>query len=245
MNGGAVAGVTCFSVDHTDGLTLLGGLRTIALGQTTPPVGPAGTVSDLVFNPSETALIATVKGNGNDAGFIYAYPVLPSGSISTTPVVSRPSALALDFSINFLGDDFHAVITDPSFGAAFVDISPALEFAVQTKDVIPGEGAICWSVYSERFDTVFIIDAGTTSITLADPATGAVKGTYVLDAAGKGSLDSKMDRQFLYTLRVQPFITVSDVMGLTHGAMPTEVQSFSLASLGNRQGFNGMAIYPS
>ena len=73
--GGAVAGVTCFSVDLEKGLRALGGLRAIALNQTTPPVGPAGTVSDIVFNPSQTALIAVVKGNGMDTGFIYAYPV--------------------------------------------------------------------------------------------------------------------------------------------------------------------------
>jgi hypothetical protein len=34
-------------------------------------------------------------------------------------------------------------------------------------------------------------------------------------------------------------------MGLTHGKLPTEIQSLDLSVLGSRQGFQGMAIYPS
>jgi hypothetical protein len=33
INGGAVGGVSCFSTDHAEGLTPVGGLRPIALGQ--------------------------------------------------------------------------------------------------------------------------------------------------------------------------------------------------------------------
>src|ERR1700709_289927 len=141
MNGGAVAGITCYSTDHAKGLKPLGGLRPIALGQTTPPVGPPGTVSDLVFNPSSTALIAVVKGNGKDPGYIYAYPVRHDGSISTTPVISRPAGLLVDFSISFLGDDSRAVITDPAYGASIVHISPNFEFSVTTKVPIAGQQA--------------------------------------------------------------------------------------------------------
>jgi hypothetical protein len=243
LNGGAKAGVSCFSTDHAKGLTPLGGLRPIILNQSTPPVGPPNTVSDLVFNPSQSALIATVKGDGTDPGYIYAYPV-DDGSISTKPTVSRPSELLIDFSVSFI-DDSKAIITDPSYGASLVDVSWDFQFTVQTKIVIPGEGAICWSVYSQRFDTVYIIDAGTTNITLVDPQSGATKGTVVLDAAHMGTFDSQIDREFLYMLRGAPAVTVLSNNGLTHWVLPKEVQTLDLSALGSRQGWQGMAIYPS
>jgi hypothetical protein len=197
-----------------------------------------------VFNPSQTALIATVKGNGVDPGYIYAYPVYPDGSISRTPIVSRPSELLIDFSVSFI-DDFHAVITDPSYGAALVDVSWDFKFSVQNKIVIPGEGATCWSVYAPRFDTVFVIDAGTPNITLVDPASGAKKGTVVLDAANKGGFDSQIDREYLYVLRGTPAISVLHTGGLNEGVIPKEVQTFDLSAYGPRMGFQGMAVYPS
>jgi hypothetical protein len=244
LNGGAVAGVSCFSAHQTKGLTPLGGLRPIVLNQTTPPVGPPDTVSDIVFNPSQTALIAVVKGNGVDPGYIYAYPVDEWGSISHTPVISRPSELLVDFSINFI-DDTRAVITDPAYGAAFVDISCDFKFTVQNKIVIPGEGATCWSVYAQRYDTVLVIDAGSTNITLVNPANGNKKGTVVLDAADGGVFDSQIDRQYLYSLRKTPVVSVYDVDGLNYGRVPREVQTIDLSAFGPRNNFQGMAVYPS
>ena len=244
LNGGAKAGVSCFSTDHAKGLTPLGKLRPIALNQSTPPVGPPGTASDLVFNPSQTALIATVKGNGVDPGYIYTYPVKQDGSISTTPVVSRPSQLLIDFSLSFI-DDSHAVMTDPAYGAALVDVSSDFKFSVQTKIVIPGEGAACWSVYAPRFDTVFVMDAGHPNITLVNPASGAMKGFVSLDAANAGAFDSQIDREYLYVLRGTPAITVLYTDSLNQGVIPKIVQTFDLSAYGPRMGFQGMSIYPS
>lgn len=243
INGGAVAGVSCYSTDHAKGLKHLGGLRPIALGQTTPPVGPPGTVSDLVFNPSSTALIATVKGNGMDPGYIYAYPVHFDGSISTTPIISR--AGLIDFSISFLGDDHRAIITDPGYGASLVHISPGFKFTVTKEITIAGQAAVCWSVYSQRFNTVYVFDVGVSDITMIDPWTGNIKGTIPGLAAGLGSVDSAMDKQYLYVLKTAPFISVLDNTGLNHGVSPKDIQTFDLSSLGSRQGFQGFAIYPS
>lgn len=245
INGGAVAGVSCYSTDHVKGLKPLGGLRPIALNQTTPPIGPPGTVSDLVFNPSFTALIAVIKGNGKDPGFIYAYPVKHDGSISTTPIISRPAELLVDFSISFLGDDSRAIITDPAYGASIVHISEDFKFSVATKIPIAGEAAVCWSVYSQRFNTIYVFDVGVPNITLIDPWTGAIKGTIAQPASDAGSVDAAIDREYLYSLKSAPFINVIKNDGLNHGVIPKQIQSFDLSSLGSRQGFVGMAIYPS
>jgi len=245
INGGAKAGITCYLADKVKGLKPLGGLRPIPLGQTTPPVGPPNTVSDIVFNPKSTALIATVKGNGMTPGYIYAYPVRPDGSISMTPKISRPAELLIDFSISFLGDSSRAIITDPAYGASIVHISPTFEFTVTKKIPVAGQKAMCWSAYSARYDTAFIFDGGVTNITMIDPWTGKIKGTIVDSATGGGSLDSVLDRQYLYVVKGAPMISVINNWGLDRGMTPKAIQSFDLSSLGSRQGFQGLAVYPS
>jgi len=58
-------------------------------------------------------------------------------------------------------------------------------------------------------------------------------------------LDAALDRQYLYVLKGAPFVSVVDNSGLWHGGLPKEVQSFDLSGLGSRQGFQGLAVYPS
>ncbi|KAH6665114.1 hypothetical protein B0J14DRAFT_522288, partial [Halenospora varia] len=239
INGGALAGVACFSTDRAKGLTPIGTLRPIALNQTTPPVGPPGTVSDLVFNPSSSALVATIKGSPNSPGSIYIYPVLPSCLISTSPILSKPSALLLDFSLSFLGSDSKAVITDPAYGAALVAISPKFSVSVTKKIVVPDQKATCWSLYSSHYDTVFLMDGGNTNVTLVNPSTGEIKGLAVQSAAGMGSLDAAIDREYFYALKGAPLVSVSTDMG----KKPREVQSLNLSALGSRQGWTGLAVY--
>jgi hypothetical protein len=207
INGGAVAGVTCFSTDHAKGLTPEGGVRSIAIGQTTPPVGPPGTASDIVFNPSETALFMSIKGAPSTPGTIYVYPVV-DGYVSMTPVVSKPATLLVDFSLNFLGADSKAVITDPAYGASLVDISSTYHVTVSKQIVVAGENAICPATYSDRFNSIALLDGGSSNVTLIDPRSGAITGVAVLDAAGRGALDAKLDRNFMYILRGAPFVAV-------------------------------------
>ena len=111
--------------------------------------------------------------------------------------------------------------------------------------VIAGQMAICWATYSPRFNSIALFDAGVSNVTLLDPTSGDVTAVAALDVAGKGAVDAKFDRTFLYILRNAPFVTVLDARGLTHGKVPTEIQSFDLSSLGPRTGFQGMAIYPA
>ncbi len=65
---GVGASVTCFDVTPS-GLRLRGDRIHLApVNQTTPPDGPGGTVSDIVFNPSQTALFITIKSNSTAPG---------------------------------------------------------------------------------------------------------------------------------------------------------------------------------
>lgn len=110
--------------------------------------------------------------------------------------------------------------------------------------VITGEKATCWSVYSSRFNTVFIIDAGSPTVTLVDPFSGDIRGTIPLSGPS-GGLDTAADREYLYVLRGGAFVSVIDNRGLNNGKTPREIQTLDLSALGSRQGFMGMAVYPS
>lgn len=147
--------------------------------------------------------------------------------------------------MSFLGSDSQAVVADPAYGASLVAISPSYEVTVDKAVVVANQGAICWSTYSSRFNTVFLMDAGKPNITLVDPGTGAIKGVTQLNVDGKGSLDAAVDRSFLYVLRGSSTVTVLGLKGLNNGKVASDIQNLDLSALGSRQGWTGMGIYPS
>jgi hypothetical protein len=213
-----------------------GDFKPLPIKQTMPPVGPPSTVSDIVFNPSESAVFVTVKGNGMDAGYVYAYPV-EDGKVSDKPVISRPEQLKLDFSMNFISDS-SAVITDPSYGASIVNIAHDLSVTVSHLVNITGQGATCWGAYSAALDTVYVFDGGNPDITIIDPSSGKIKGKITGNPKGMGSFDSVEIGQWLYTLTASPAISVAELKGNAH-----EVQYLDLSSLGSRASWTGMAAW--
>ena len=250
LNGGAIGGVACFSVDHAAGLKPLGPLRPIPKGlhQTTPPEGPPNTAADIVFNPSSSALFATIKGDPTTKpvtnGYTYIWPVA-DGKIATEPKAFQAPDIVLDFSLNFLGSDSHALLTDPAFGASIVSISPSFDITETAHIPIPFEGADCWGVYAPRFNSAYVIDAGNPNITVVDPASGKVKGVIKYDASAMGGFDTAIDRTYMYVLAGSDGIVVLDLEGSHEGVVSKQVQQYDLSALGPRQQWQGMAIYPS
>lgn len=244
LNGGAKAGVACFDVYEDSGLKPRGDLRSLApeIKQKTPPTGPPGTGSEISFNPDSSAVLVTVKGSAGPPavpGYIVVFPVT-DGYVGTTPVVSQISDLILDFSINFLGSNDRAMITDPSFGAAFVEIGSDLSITETNHIVLPNQGASCWGAYSPQYDTAYVIDAGHTNITLLDPASGAIKGVISYEAGAKGGYDTVINREWLYTLTADSSVLVVHLE--EHGGK--EVQKFPLANLGPVGDWQGIAAWP-
>ena len=244
LNGGAIAGVACFDVSFFGGLKPRGSLRPLSeLKQKTPPTGPPGTGSQISFNPDSTTILVTIKGSpGPPAapGYIYAFPVTSKGDVGPTPVVSQISDLILDFSINFLGSNNLAMITDPAFGASFVSIGTDLKVTETKHTVIPNQGAACWGVYSPRYDAAYVIDAGRPNITLLDPASGAIKGAINYDAAAKGGFDTAINRQWLYALTGDSSLLVVHL----EGSGGQQVQKYPLADYGPAGHWQGMAAWP-
>ncbi len=245
LNTGARGGVACFHVDSEAGLIPAGPYMQLPIAESTPPTGPPNTASDIVFNPSQTALFVTVKGDGTNPGYLYAFAV-KNGALLAPPVVSRPADLLVDFGLTFI-DDRHAVVADPSYGASFIEIAyPSLEVTVTNKVTVTGQAAICWITYSDRFNAVYLLDAGHPNITALDPVTGNIKYVIPSTVDTTGNFDSTVSGTYLYSLRGAAAISVFDLTGsVGNHKVPKLVQDFNLSSLGSRQGWQGLAVYPN
>ena len=203
LNGGAIAGVTCFAVDPVKGLRPLDKApRSISQGikQTTPPVGPFSTASDISFNPSSSALIASVKGTAATKpvtpGYIFAWSV-SGGKVSTDAVATSLPTVILDFSLSFLGNDFDLLVTDPAIGAHILSVSSTLKISDSLPINVTYQKAICWSHFDPQSETVFLIDAASSNITVVSAVDGSVVNT--IDFNGKGATDTTMVGLSLYS----------------------------------------------
>lgn len=194
-----------------------------------------------MFNPSQSAFFVTIKVLSGQ-GTILAYHVSADGTISDKPVVSHPTNLIGAFSMTFLGSDSRAVISDLTYGASIVDVSASLTVTEEKMIKIPKETAACWTVYDPAHDSIYVMDAGNDNITVVDPAAGVVR--YQLDGPpnAEGAFDAKQDRNFLYNLLGVTKVAVYSLTG-SPATKPKLIQLLDLSSLGNRQGWEGLALY--
>ncbi|KAH8671323.1 hypothetical protein BX600DRAFT_548322 [Xylariales sp. PMI_506] len=275
-NTGARSGIGCFHVQaDSRGLTAAGDFISLPINQTTPPLGPGNTFSDIVFNPSETVLFLTFKTDGTAPGTIYAFPVSPAGSGGSelgglgSARLSKPAELEMEFSMSFLGgNDGAAFITDPTYGGSFVSITRAptgsgcggsagtkggassssggdLAIVVNTKIVIPGQAATCWSRYGGAGDVVYMFDGGSPNITVVDArAPHAVLDTIAGAPGAGGSFDAVVDdaAELLYVLEAAPGVGVY-ALGASAGGAGRAVQNLNLTAFGEREFFQGLALY--
>ncbi|MCJ1284367.1 hypothetical protein MMC26_003698 [Xylographa opegraphella] len=251
INGGAMNGVSCFSTDHAKGLVSLDtSSRSLSpyLNQTTPPVGPPGTASDIFFNPASTALFAVVKGNPGTTpptpSTYLAWPVI-NGRVSCEAVISQVPDVLVSFGGNFLSDHILASV-DASFGVALLEVSPSFKLTEEVHTIVPNQKAICWSVYAPRFDAVYAPDTGTGIFTAINPRTGTIKSQFSYDVGMVGlPFDFAVDRTSLYFLTGNASVAVFDLEGSNSGKVPTVVQNLDISEGGSKKLFQGMATYPS
>ena len=236
-NTGTTPGVQCFSSRHGY-LEPYGKLFPLPIKQTSlPPAGPTNTASDIGFSPDGKYLMATVKGDGTNPGYVFVW-AMEHGKMSSTPVISRPAGLLVDFGFDFLSGN-RAVITDPAYGASYVTIHSNLTVTVDKKITISGEKAICWSAATS--DSVFLLDAGRPDIQVLDAYSGAIKASSAGNVAGKGNFDGAPSGDKLYVLQSAPGVAVYDIK---NGQVQV-AQFLDLTSLGSRASWTGMAVYES
>ncbi|KAJ4859022.1 hypothetical protein T069G_07289 [Trichoderma breve] len=262
VNGGLdLAGVTCFSVDPKKGLQPLGPMRTILQTKdfTPPPAGTPPTIltGDIRFNPSSTGVFTTAANETGGPGVLYAYPVV-SGSVSTTPVVTKFDNVVNPFSLNFLNSDSQLFMTNPhneSPGAALLTISPSLA-VTETKIVtIPHQNASCWAAYAPIYDTIFVMDAAAAVVSTVDISKESVVSQFDFQSANFGPTDTLVDRNFLYFITepfnddfsaflASPQVLVYDITSVSKGKNPQLIQSFDIfKAVGSFPDIMGLAIY--
>ena len=245
--------MTCFLVDPIRGLIALDSApREIsqALNQTTPPVGPFSTASDIRFNPSSSALIATVKGTPATTpvtpGYIFAWPVV-GNNVSTTAVVSKIDSIILDFSVSFTRSDFTFLVTDPALGGDFVGVSSNLTMEVERPVNITYQKAACWSTYDPSTGVVYIADAAQTNITVLSSEDGSIKETIDFSPAVRGGLDLGIAGTNLFVLATNGEVVSIDISGVGAGKTARQIQVFDPLPSGNKSMslLNGLGVFIS
>lgn len=234
VNGGAVDGVSCFSVDKNGLHCLDDSPRPLGLAQKTPAVGPPGTVSHISFSQDSSALIVTVKGKPaiKDPGFVAIYPV-SYGVVSRHATKSSPAGTALPFGISNVSPG-NFIIADPSVGGAILSIDPK-SFQVSTSSAIavPGQVAICWSAFSPVTKSAYLADAGVNRIVEVDGTTGAIVAQLGLTNGNIGMFDIAASGNFLYALSPTANATHIVVMDISGGkGSIKEAQNFEVVGLG-------------
>ncbi|KAG8954274.1 hypothetical protein FRC04_000499 [Tulasnella sp. 424] len=245
---------SCFKADPNKGLTAMhDAIRALPLNQTTPPSGPPGSASDIIFTPSHK-LLASVKGlSKTQPGYIAEWAVDPaSGQLSQDFVKNTISSPGMDpFGMTPIPGRDAILNADPAVGYAIWDLTtvPATSNVIS----VSGEMIICWTTYSASTQSFFLMDAGAsvvTEVAVDESLQGSIVKQYQL-ATGSGPLDgavgSVAGKDYLYVLAAG--MASIDVFALPSKGGAEPVQTFNLNTAVNdmtpvsSKNLQGMAIY--
>ncbi|KAJ3501360.1 hypothetical protein NLJ89_g9371 [Agrocybe chaxingu] len=243
VNGGAVTNVNCYKPDAELGLVAIRGTNrplTLPALQTTPPSGPAGTVSDIIFSEDSSKLLVSVKGVPPAPGFLASWDVAENGTLSEDFVSSKPAEGGLlPFSLTLVNGKNALLATDAGVGFETFDLSTlnGASSAPAKSQVVPieGQGATCWSNFSNKTGTYFLTDIITSIVTEVDvlgDLSGSIVKQYPL-APGSATIDNAIaalpTNDFLYVL--SPNATAIDVMALNGPGQATSVGRFDFGAV--------------
>jgi len=201
-NSGAKAGIACFYMSATKGLTALDtSLRAFNINQKTPPVGPTNTVSQTFFNADSTALMTTVKGDPtvNNTGFLSVFPVVNS-QVSTQDVRSSPAGTAVLFGTALIPNSNKLFVTDASFGSATLTLSSDNIATVAASTKIDDQLATCWATISDVTGSAFVTDVAVNHLVEVDTTTGRLIRELNLTNGNPGMIDLVSAGNFIYAL---------------------------------------------
>ena len=166
-HGGVVNGIRCF--DYSSGVLAVipSWDRPLNLGGVTNPPTPVNGSSDIQFTPDGQSLLIAAHDNG--LGLIYFFPIdYSTNSIAATATIVHPRGARDSFSLQFFGTD-SVLVTDP--GAAGASLFHYDSSSGNSTDATlipvfnvtgpggPNVGAICWSAYSARTGSWYLIGA--------------------------------------------------------------------------------------
>lgn len=256
VNGGAINGVQCFKPDAKLGLVALANTnRSLKLPQTTPPTGPPGSVSDILFSEDSARLLVSVKGIPPTPGFVASWDVADDGALSANFTASPPAKGGLiPFSMSLIPGKNAVLATDAGIGFSTFDLRTlGAGGGTAASQVFPiaGQGATCWSSFSAKTGSFFLTDIKTdivTEVAVADDLSGKIVKQYPL-APGSATIDNAIaslpGNDFLYVLSANA--TSIDVLSLNGKGQAAKVQTLNF---GKEQGvkanpnrLQGMAVF--
>ncbi|KAI0775223.1 hypothetical protein BD413DRAFT_471797 [Trametes elegans] len=253
LNGGKVNNVNCYNVDKKNGLSALPNtLRGLGLKQETPPKGPAGTASQLIFSEDGKQLIASVKGSPQTPGFLAVWDVADDGSLSGDFKKVEPAKDGvLPFSLTVIPGKDAVLATDAGLGFDIFDLK---ENKKSSANKIDGQSATCWSSFSQKTGNFYLTDVGTSTVTevhVDDDLKGSVVKQYKQDEHS-GTIDNEVatikDKDFLYVLAANA--TKIDVLQLDGPGNTKKIDSLDISGPTNAAGVNinpnnlqGMAVF--
>lgn len=241
---GAKAGVSCSSFSKK-GLTAMDELRPFDLGQTTPPVGPTNTVSQVLFSEDESMVLTMVKGDPavNKTGFMAVYTVQEcdgaAAVVSKDETRSSPQGTAVLFGSQVIPGTSNVFATDAAFGAAILSVDPASCKAttVATREV-EGQKATCWVAISPATKTAFVTDVGRNRLVEMSVEDASILSSLDLSCNGDpGLIDLAAAGNFIYALSpgngtTKAAVSVVDVSSGSGSAKM--VQHFELAEMAGK-----------
>ncbi|KAJ5008104.1 hypothetical protein K4K48_008230 [Colletotrichum sp. SAR 10_66] len=244
---GAKAGISCASFSDS-GMGPMDSLRAITLNQTTPPVGPTNTISQVFFSDDQESLYATVKGDPvkNNTGFFASYQVgqmAGHAAVAEQPQRSSPAGTAVLFGSFNIPESNNVFVTDASFGAAVLSVDQSSKLAtVKAKGVIDGQKATCWGTFSKASNSAFVTDVGLNRVVEMSLTDASVKNIIDLSSNGdQGLIDLKAAGNFVYALApgngtTSAAVTVLDTI------QKKQIQHLQLQNMGVGKNAQGMAI---
>jgi hypothetical protein len=180
LNGGHVSGVICYGVDQKNGLqTLNDTLRDLGLNQTTPASGPAGSTSHIIFSEDGKQLIASIKGTPPQPGFLAVWDVNGSTLSPNFQQIAPGAGGLLPFSMTAIPGKNAILATDAGVGFDIFDMSGGAQNSSKSSVVpIEGQGATCWSSFSNKTGNFYLTDIKTSMVTEVN-VDDNLKGTIV------------------------------------------------------------------
>ncbi|MCJ1306928.1 hypothetical protein MMC25_000572 [Agyrium rufum] len=269
-NTGTNAGIQCFTVDSSTGLTPTGSFIAYNLNQTNPPINPVLTsrtanltadtaplFTSLNFNADQTAMLATITAGGANysyPGYTAVFPIV-NGVISSQPTYSHIAGTTANFvSFQLLDTDNTFFILDEINGSYIGTVDPSTNVLTPiSSSPVSGSSATCWAVQSASSGSIYLADAAVNRITEVSPTTGSVIANYnvtssALGNANTGNLDIGAYGSMVYALSPGSMSTNTSlsivVLDVSAGVGKANyVQNFVPRGLGLDASGQGMQIY--
>ena len=247
---GAVAGVSCANFDE-NGIGAMDELRPFDIQQSTPPVGPTNTVSQVFWSNDQSKLFTTVKGDPtkNNTGFLSVFEVESAQGqakcLSRDETRSSPEGTAVLFGSLPIPGTSRIFATDASFGAAILSVGADNTASAEAAQEVEGQTATCWVTISSTTNTAFVTDVGVPRIVEMSLDDASIVGELDLaDTGAAGLIDLRAAGGMMYVLAGGGGNSSAQVLVMdakTSGSLSL-MQAFDLGALGAGANSQGMAV---